>query len=182
MKGAASVDSGYLRPSQHYQTTFEEVVRLDLVDPAGANHLLSSKDGGRRYQLLDTVLLKAGDLLVCRRLPSCRLGKTHSLLESARDLQFVSLLRMVSSGGGGDVSILCKERRILEVISNVLHLYVGVENERVQVVQCTILEKCRQAGGTTACLSARRYTCRARSRKRKFAAWHLTCGATRSCI
>ena len=33
-EGAAAVDPGYLRPSQHYQTTFEEVVRLDLVDPA----------------------------------------------------------------------------------------------------------------------------------------------------
>ena len=31
---AAAVHPGYLRPSQHYQTTFEEVVRLDLVDPA----------------------------------------------------------------------------------------------------------------------------------------------------
>ena len=33
-EGATAVDPGYLRPSQHYQTTFEEVVRLDLVDPA----------------------------------------------------------------------------------------------------------------------------------------------------
>ena len=89
-EGAAAVDPGYLRPSQHHQTTFEEVVRLDLVDPAGANHLLSSKDGGRRYQLVDTVLLEAVDLLVCRRLPSCRLGETYSLLERARNLQFVS--------------------------------------------------------------------------------------------
>ena len=33
-EGAAAVDLGYLSPSQLYQTTFEEVVRLDLVDPA----------------------------------------------------------------------------------------------------------------------------------------------------
>ena len=33
-KGAAAVNPGYLRPSQHYQTTFKEVVRLDLVDAA----------------------------------------------------------------------------------------------------------------------------------------------------
>ena len=46
-----------------------------------ANHLLSSRDGGRRYQLVDAVLLEAGDLLVCRRLPSCRLGEAHSLLK-----------------------------------------------------------------------------------------------------
>ena len=41
---------------------------------------------------------------------------------------------MVSGGGGGDVSVLCDERRILEVVSNVLRLYVGIESERVQVV------------------------------------------------
>ena len=61
---------------------------------------------------------------------------------------------MGSGGGGGDVSVLCKERRILEVLNNVLRLYVGVESERVQVVQCMLLENSRQAGGTTACLSA----------------------------
>ena len=33
-EGVAAVDPGNLRPSQHYQTTFEEVVCLDLVDPA----------------------------------------------------------------------------------------------------------------------------------------------------
>ena len=37
---------------------------------------------------------------------------------------------MVSGGGGGDVSVLCEERRILEVVSNILRLYVGVESER----------------------------------------------------
>ena len=89
---------------------------------------------------------------------------------------------MVSSGGGGNISVLCEERCILEVVSNVFRLYVGVESERAQVVQCTLLEKCRQAGGATACLSARRYTCRARSRKRRFAAWRRTCSATRSCF
>ena len=59
---------------------------------------------------------------------------------------------MVSGGGGGDVSVVCKGRRILEVVSNVLRLYVGVESEGAQVVQCTLLEKCCQAGGATACL------------------------------
>ena len=33
-EGAAAVDPGYLRPSQHYRATFEEVVRLDRVDLA----------------------------------------------------------------------------------------------------------------------------------------------------
>ena len=33
-EGAAKADPGYLRLSQHYQTTFEQVVCLDLVDPA----------------------------------------------------------------------------------------------------------------------------------------------------
>ena len=42
------------------------------------------------YQLVDAVLLEAGDLLVYRRLPSCRLGEAQSLLESVRELQFVS--------------------------------------------------------------------------------------------
>ena len=55
-------------------------------------------------------------------------------------LQFVSSPRTVSSGGGGDVTVLCKERRILEVVSNVLRLYVGIESERAQAVQCTLLE------------------------------------------
>ena len=73
---------------------------------------------------------------------------------------------MVPGGGGGDVSVLCEEQRILEVVSNVLRLYVDVESERVQVVQRTLLEKCRQAEGATACLSARWYICRAHSRKR----------------
>ena len=64
---------------------------------------------------------------------------------------------MVSGGGGEDVSVLCDERRILEVVSNVLRLYVGVESERAQVVQCTLLEKlavplrvCRRGGTLTA--------------------------------
>ena len=65
---------------------------------------------------------------------------------------------MVSGGGGGDVRVLCEERRILEVVNNVLRLYVDVESERAQVVQCTLLEKGRQHDGATACLSARRYT------------------------
>ena len=132
-------------------------------------HLLSSTDGGRRYQLVDAVLLEAGDLLVCRRLPSYRLREAHSLLESVRDLQFVPPPRIVSGGGGADVSVHCEARRILEVLRNVLRLYVDVESERAQVVQCTLLKKYRQAAGTTACLSAWRYTCRARSRKRRFA-------------
>ena len=89
---------------------------------------------------------------------------------------------MVSGGGKGDVNILCEERRILEVVSNVLRLYVGVESERAQVVQCTLLEKCRQADGAIACLSARRYNCRSRSRKRRFAAWRRSCDAKRSCF
>ena len=58
---------------------------------------------------------------------------------------------MVSGGGGGDVGALCKERCILEVVSNILRLYVGGESERARVVQCTLLEKCRQAGGAPAC-------------------------------
>ena len=33
-EGATAVDAGYLRPPQYYQTTFKEVVCLDLVDPA----------------------------------------------------------------------------------------------------------------------------------------------------
>ena len=33
-EGGAAVDPGYLRPSQHYQTTFEEIACLGLVDPA----------------------------------------------------------------------------------------------------------------------------------------------------
>ena len=33
-EGATAVDPGYLRPSQHYQTTFEDVVHFDLVDAA----------------------------------------------------------------------------------------------------------------------------------------------------
>ena len=48
---------------------------------------------------------------------------------------------MVSGGGVGDVSVLCKERRILEVVSNVLRLCVGVESERAQAVQCMLLER-----------------------------------------
>ena len=84
---------------------------------------------GRRCQLVDAVLLEAGDLLVCRRLPSCRLGEAHRILESVRALQFAPPHRMASGGGGGDVSVLCEERRILEVVSNVLRLYVGVESE-----------------------------------------------------
>ena len=103
---AAAVDPGYLRPSQHYQTTFEEVVRLDRVDPAPANRLLPRRDGGRRYQLVDAVLLEADDRRVCLRLPSCRLGEAQSLPESVRDLQFAFPPRMPSGGGGGDVSVL----------------------------------------------------------------------------
>ena len=61
---------------------------------------------------------------------------------------------MLSGGGGGEVSVLCEERRILEVVSNVLRLYVGVESERAQVVQSTLLEKCRQAGSATVCALA----------------------------
>ena len=56
---------------------------------------------------------------------------------------------MISGGGGEDVSILCEERRILEVVSNVLRLYDGIEIRRAQVVQCTLPEKCRQVGGAT---------------------------------
>ena len=89
-----------------------------------------SKDGERTYQLVDAVLLEAGDLLVCRRPPSCRLGEVHILLECVWDLQFVPPPRIVSGGGGGDVNVLCEEQRILEVVSNVLRLYVGVESER----------------------------------------------------
>ena len=37
---------------------------------------------------------------------------------------------MVSGGDRGDVSVLCEEGRILEVVSNVLRPYVGVESER----------------------------------------------------
>ena len=46
---------------------------------------------------------------------------------------------MLSGGGGGDLSVLCEERRILEVVSNVLRLYVGVESERAQLcsVRCS---------------------------------------------
>ena len=62
---------------------------------------------------------------------------------------------MVSGEGGGDVSVLCYERRIFEVVSNVLFLYVGIESVRARVVECTLLKKCRQAGGATTCLSAR---------------------------
>ena len=87
---------------------------------------------------------------------------------------------MVSGGAGGDIRVLCEERRILEVVNNVLRLYVGVESERAQVVQCRLLEKGRQHDGAFACLSARRYTCPARSRKRRFPARRRTCGATRS--
>ena len=58
---------------------------------------------------------------------------------------------MVSGGGGGDISVLCEERRILEMVSNILRLYVGVESEQAQLVQCTLLENCRQAGGAAVC-------------------------------
>ena len=45
-----------------------------------------------------------------------------------------------------------------------------------------LLEKCRHPAGATTYLSARRYTCRARSRKRRFAAWRRTCGTTRKLL
>ena len=42
---------------------------------------------------------------------------------------------MVSGEGSEDVSVLCEERCILEVVSNDLRLYVGVESEQTQVEQ-----------------------------------------------